>query len=186
MNVILKWMLMFCVLCFSVNAGVGVGDSLQISIKGVPSSDANQVDGVYRVGESGKIKLPLTGEMVYVKGLTNEQVSRKIEVSYKEGKIYKEPVVETIVLGVDKPKELTLSVGGQVRRPGPVMWRKGMTVQQALQAAGDKTKFGSKYVFLTRKGERYKLDTSKLKVQNSVVLANDTLTVKEVSAWGDY
>jgi len=165
--------------------GVKVGDTLGVTIKGVPVDEQAQVNGVYRVGESGKIKVPITGTMISVVGLTNEQISRKIEKSFKDGKIYQEPVIETLVQGVDDPNKQSLTVGGQVKRPGAVMWKKGLTLQQVIQMAGDRTPFGSKYVFLTRNGKKYQYDTSKVAHQNLKIYPNDTVEVKQVGPFGD-
>ncbi|WP_159435013.1 MULTISPECIES: polysaccharide biosynthesis/export family protein [Rubritalea] len=157
---------------------IKTGDTLHISIKGVPAEDKGQIDGKYQVGESGKIKLPITGSMISVRGLSNEQVCRKIENSYKAEQIYQEPVIEVINMVKDDPQVQSLTVGGQVRRPGAVVWKKGLTLQQALQLAGDKTQFGSKYVYVTRKGKMSKYNTKILEHQNVLVEPNDTITVK--------
>jgi len=124
--------------------------------------------------------------VIKVRGLSNEQVSRKIENDFKKGGIYREPVIETIILGVNEPDRETLTVGGQVRKPGAVVWKKGMTLQQAIQLSGEKTAFGSKYVFLTRNGKKYKYDTSKLAHQSLKVYPNDTVEVKQVGKFGDW
>lgn len=160
-------------------AQIKTGDTLHISIKGVPMDDKGLIDGKYRVGESGKIKIPITGDMIVVNGLTNEQVSRKIEAAYKDSKIYQEPVIEVLNMVKDDPKVQALTVGGQVKRPGAVEWRKGMTLQQAIQLAGDRTPFASKYVFLTRNGEKNTYNTKLLEHQNIEVKAGDTVEVKQ-------
>lgn len=165
--------------------GVKTGDTLGITIKGVPVDEQAQVNGDYRVGESGKIKVPITGTMISVVGLTNEQISRKVEKVFKDGKVYQEPVIETIVKGVDDPNRESLTVGGQVKRPGAVMWKRGLTLQQVIQMAGDRTPFGSKYVYLTRNGKKYMYNTSKVAHQNLKIYPNDTVEVKQVGPFGD-
>jgi len=161
------------------------GSTLNISIKGVPTDEQSQVNGNYHVGSSGQIKLPLTGTLVMVNGMTNDQLERKIESIYKQSKIYKEPVIEVIVNGKDDPIQASLSVGGHVKRAGQVRWTKDMTILQAIQAAGDKTTFGSKYVYLYRNKKKYKLNTKLLEHQNTKVLPNDTIQVLQVGPFGD-
>lgn len=161
------------------------GNILNISIKGVPTDEQSQVNGDYHVGSSGKIKLPLTGTLLLVNGLTNDQLERKIETIYKQAQIYKEPVIEVIVNGKDDPIQASLSVGGHVKRAGQIRWTKDMNILQAIQAAGDKTQFGSKYVYLYRDQKKYKLNTKLLEHQNTKVLPNDTIQVLQVGPFGD-
>ena len=161
------------------------GSTLSISIKGVPTDEQSQVNGNYHVGASGQIKLPLTGTLVMVNGLTNDQLERKIEAIYKKAKIYKEPVIEIIVNGKDDPTPQTISVGGHVKRSGQIRWTASMTLLQAIQGAGDKTQFGSKYVYLYRNQRKYKLNTKLLEHQNTKVLPNDTIEVLQVGPFGD-
>lgn len=161
------------------------GSLLTISIKGVPNDEQSQVNGNYHVGSTGKIKIPLTGTLIKVAGMTNDQLERKIETIYKQNQIYKEPVIEVIVNGKDDPVQRTLSVGGHVKRAGQVRWTKDMNLLQAILAAGDKDQFGSKYVYLYRNKKRYKLNTKILEHQNTKVLPNDTIQVLQVKAFGD-
>lgn len=178
--------LALCLVSTATSVGkITKGSVINISIKGVPTDEQSQVNGDYHVGSSGKIKLPLTGTLLTVQGLTNDQLERKIEAIYKKQQIYKEPVIEVFVKGKDDPEKRTLSVGGHVRRAGRVPWSKGMTVLQAIQAAGDKTQFGSKYIYLHRGQKKYKLNTKLLNHQNTLVLPNDTIQVLQVGPFGD-
>ena len=169
-------------LCAFAQADVGkvtTGNTLQIVIKGVPAEEQTLINGNYHVGKSGTIKLPITGKIIRVAGLTNEQVERSIESSYKKAQIYKEPVIEIIIAGQDQPEARTLSVGGMVKRPGPIKWKRGLTLLQAIQAAGDRNAFGSKTIYLTRKGVKYTLSLGKIQHQNTQVLPDDTIEVKQ-------
>lgn len=172
-----------CVLGQNVHDKIAKGNVLIISIKGVPTTEQAQVNGNYHVGATGSIKIPLTGTIIKVQGLTNDQLERKIEQIYKSNKIYQEPVIEVIVKGVDGVAKQTLSIGGHVHRAGPVAWEQGMTLIQAIQAAGDRNAFGSKYVYLTRNGKRHKFNINLPAHQGLLVYPKDTVTVKQRGAF---
>ena len=77
-----------------------------------------------------------------------------------------------------------VSIGGQVKRPGPVPFQPGMTLLQVIQAAGDLTIFGTKKrIYLTRGRERFKLDLRKPEHQAYPVKAGDTVVVDQKGPW---
>ena len=158
-------------------AGLAVGDDVQVVLKGVPVEEQGQVNGVYTVREGG-VRLPLLNGLVPAKGLTPEQLARAVERAYQEQGIYANPAIEVKVVMADGGGP-QVSVGGQVRRPGIIPFRKGMTLQQAIQAAGDRTEFGSGKVIVVRGGKARELDFTKQECKNYVIEANDTVTVKQ-------
>ncbi len=89
------------------------------------------------------------------------------------------------VNGKDDAAQPTISIGGHVKSAGQVRWKKNMTILQAIQAAGDKDRFGSKYVYLFRQKKKYKLNTKLLDHQSYKVPPNDTIQVLQVGAFGD-
>jgi polysaccharide export outer membrane protein len=87
--------------------------------------------------------------------------------------------------GSPKAEELTLTIGGQVRRPGPVKYNREMTLYQALQAGGGETEFGSvRRVILTRAGKTQTLDLTKTENKNLPAKPNDTLEVPQKNIIG--
>jgi protein involved in polysaccharide export with SLBB domain len=87
----------------------------------------------------------------------------------------------------DSPKseELTVTIGGQVRAPGPRKFTKGMTLYQALQAGGGVTEFGAvRRLSLTRDGKTQTIDLTK--DENKILPAqpNDTLEVPQKNIIG--
>jgi len=160
----------------TISAEIKKGDVLDVVIKGVPAKEKTLVDGRYIVENNGKIKIPLADVMVQAQGLNHGQLSRSIEKVFKSQGIYIRPTIT--VTGTKQQGGARLSVGGKVRRPGPVAFRERMTVLQAIQAAGDLDPFGTKKrVYLTRAGKTYLLDIRKTKYQNYPVLPEDTLRV---------
>lgn len=80
----------------------------------------------------------------------------------------------------ETPSGPMLSVRGPVKRPGPVAFRPGMTLLQAVQAAGGVTEFGSRQrIFLTRRNARIRLDLRKAWHQSYPVEPGDRIEVDQ-------
>ena len=166
----------------TVSAEIKKGDVLEVVIKGVPAKEKTLVDGRYIVESGGKIKIPLADVMVQAQGLNHGQLSRAIEKVFRDKGIYLRPTIT--VTGSQQLGGAKLSVGGKVKRPGPIAFRERMTVLQAIQAAGDLDAFGTKKrVYLTRAGKTYLLDIRQPKYQNYPVLPEDTLRVDAKGAF---
>jgi len=163
------------------------GDSVQISLKGVPTAEQVKVSGPYRVRDSGNIRIPIININIKAAGKTPEQVERSIEAAFKAAEIYTAPTISVqVVEGEKKVIQMVLSIGGQVKRPGRVQYRDGMTLAEAIQQAGDRTAFASKYLYLTRKNKegklmRYKYNFKEPKVQTLKVFPNDLITIPQRS-----
>jgi len=164
-----------------VLAGLEPGDTIKISLLGVDAAEQTKVNGEYRVGESGTISMPLLDKPVAARGLNAEQLARAIEAAYRAEDIYTKPSIQAEVLKgtIVDPNKTIVSIGGQVRRAGESPYRKGMTVIQALDAAGGRNDFGSRNVVLLRAGKQYCLDFQNLKHKNIELLPNDSLQVEQ-------
>lgn len=163
-----------------LGAEIRVGDSLQIFLKGVPASEQSKVEGRYVVGESGTIRVPLADVSVQAAGLTGEQLARKIEAVYRAEEIYSRPTIEVVTNDDPVAAQAQVSVGGQVKRAGAVPFRPGMTVLQAIQAAGDMTPFGTKKrVTIERRGKRIKLDLRQGAARSFKLQVDDTIVVQQ-------
>lgn len=184
MNIIVsKWVLAVAVgvTCVpAARAGVEIGNTVKLSIRGVPNEEQQQVNGVYRVGDTGGLRLPLLKERLTVLGLTADQIAAAAERAYREAGIYKNPSIEVEVTGgPEDPGGGTLvSVGGQVAKAGPVPYRKGLTLMQALHAAGERTAFGGRNITLFRGKKAIHLDFRKPEHKNFELLPDDTITVE--------
>lgn len=167
-----------------LHAQIKTGDVLEISIKGVPAKEKTLIEGNYVVDQDGQIKIPLADVMTKAAGLDHAALSRSIEKVYREKGIYVHPAITVQGSARQIAEGARLSVGGKVKRPGPIPFRERMTLMQAIQAAGDLDLFGSKKrVFLTRKGKAIVLDLRKPEHQNYLVRPDDTIVVDQKNAF---
>jgi len=176
-----------CLFSTSAHADViKAGDSVSISLKGVPSAEQVKVSGEYRVRDSGNIRIPIINVNIKAAGLKPEQVERNIEAAFIKAQIYTSPTISLQVIpgSYGDVIQKVISVGGQVKKPGRVQYRKGMTMAEAVQQAGDRTMFASKYLYLTRKNSqgkllRYKYNFKEPRVQTLLVYPNDLITIPQ-------
>lgn len=171
--------LLFTALPCLALAGLEPGEQINLIIRGVAPAEQQKISGIYRVGETGGVRLPLLDELLPARGLTPEQFARAAEAAYVKGGIYARPAIEVeAVQGKDQQGTAVVSVGGQVRRAGDSPFRKGMTVIQAIDAAGGRNEFGRRNLFLLRDGKQYCLDFTNLTHKNIVLLPNDSIQVE--------
>jgi protein involved in polysaccharide export with SLBB domain len=132
---------------------------LDIKITGVPVSEKARLDNIYQVSSSGTIEMWVIGT-VRASGLTNSEFAATIASKYKAAGIYNSPIF--IVLSQRDGGDVggkTFTVGGQVKSPGAKPWSIGMTLYNAIQAAGGESPFGAiNRVKLFRNGSVYTYD----------------------------
>jgi protein involved in polysaccharide export with SLBB domain len=173
-------MLTMMVLIAPALAGLEPGDGIQVTLRGVEEAEQKSVNGTYRVGDSGQVRLPLLDRLVTARGLTPEQFARAAEAAYRAEGIYTKPAIEVEALAVIKDgQQSVVSVGGQVQRAGESAFRKGMTVIQAIDAAGGRNAFGGRNVLLIRGGRQYCIDFLNLKHKSIRLLPDDSLQVEQ-------
>jgi polysaccharide export outer membrane protein len=112
---------------------IGIGDTLSIQVW-----EQAQMSGTMRVRSDGKITLPLINEM-QAAGKTPAKLVADLEASLKS--IVVNPRV-TVVVADSKPP--TISIMGEVSKPGPLPLERDLGVAQALAAAGGLTTFAHK------------------------------------------
>ena len=165
---------------------IRVGDVLEISLKGVPPAEQAKVYSKLEVRDNGVIRIPMVNVDIKAVGRKPQDVERSIEAAFKKAEYYVAPTISIQVHPKKKNEEVTqkvVIVGGEVRRPGRVQFRDGMTLMEALQQAGGRGTFASKFLYLTRKDMRTgKLVRQKLlykdpKVKAKKVLPNDLINV---------
>lgn len=157
------------------------GDRVEVKLRGVPAEEQGQVNGEYVIGSAGGVRIPGLENVVSASGVSGEQLARRIETAFKTEGIYLKPAVEVIVkTGKSVSEEASfVNVGGYVRKTGNIPFRKGMTLMQALQDAGDRTEFGGRNIDFRRGGKLYKLDYRDEKVKNLLLEPNDIINVKQ-------
>ncbi len=161
-------------------AGLEAGEQIQLTVRGIEPEEQQKVSGVYRVGESGGVRLPMLEALIPARGLTPEQFARAAESAYKDAGIYLRPAIEVeTVQGKDQQGVALVSVGGQVRRAGDVPFRKDLTVLQALDSAGGRNDFGGRNMFLIRDGKQYCLDFTNLTHKNIILRPGDSIQVEQ-------
>ena len=164
----------------TAHAGLETGEQINLTIRGVAADEQQKISGIYRVGESGGVRLPMLNQLVSARGLTPEQFARAAETAYKTAGIYSQPAIEIeVVKGKDIDTATVISVGGHVRRAGEIPFRKDMSVLQAIDSAGGRDDFGGRNLFLIREGKQYCLDFTNLAHKNIVLLPGDSIQVEQ-------
>jgi polysaccharide export outer membrane protein len=125
---------------------VGPEDELEISIFEWEVRNETRVVNV-RVGQSGKISLPIIGEMD-VKGKTLDQIKTGLEKRLAEDGILQFPRVSVLVKEYNSKR---VAVMGAVNEPGVYSLRKNATsLFEALSLAGGVTEEAGQILFVIR------------------------------------
>jgi protein involved in polysaccharide export with SLBB domain len=101
------------------------GDNLTVAIVGVPDPSSNAV----QVDDQGIISLPYIGT-IKAAGETTGGLTQSIREAYVNKKIYMSVDVSVTVT------ERYVYVGGEVVKPGRIIWTPDLTAAKAVQAAG--------------------------------------------------
>jgi len=168
---------------------ISTKEILSISIKGVPATEQTRISGEYVVSPDGQIYLPLLKGGIRASGLSSSALARRIESSYRSAKMYNNPRI-TVVSRKDSAASnidaQLISVGGFVKSPGQKPYTRGMTLFQALSAAGGETAFGSiKRVELHRNGKKWTYDMRQAAHMRVKVFPHDTINVPQKTAFGN-
>jgi polysaccharide export outer membrane protein len=151
-------------------AQLRAGDSLTIALQGVPDPSTNSV----QIDEQGRISLPYIG-LLAAAGLSTSDLSQRIRETYVAKKIY--TVVDVSV----SVTERYIYVGGEVQRPGRIVWTPDLTVAKAIQSAGGFTLYAKETaVSLARENGSYLIDVrlaQKTPAQDPRLVPGDSLQV---------
>jgi polysaccharide export outer membrane protein len=129
----------------TASAQLRPGDSLTVALQGVPDPSINPV----QIDDRGNITLPYIGIMSTA-GATPGDLAQRIRETYLAKKIYRTVDVSVSVT------ERYVYVGGEVVRPGRIVWTPDLTVSKAVQAAGGFTLYAKETkVNLTREQKAY-------------------------------
>jgi polysaccharide export outer membrane protein len=146
------------------------GDSLTVALQGVPDPSVNQV----QIDDQGLISLPYIGTLA-ASGATPGEFAQRIRETYVTKKIYN--VVDVSV----SVTERFIYVGGEVARPGRIVWTPDLTVAKAVQAAGGFTLYARESkVTLVRESKAYAIDVKlaqKKPEQDARLMPGDSIQV---------
>jgi len=124
------------------------GDSLTVAIIGVPDPSTNNV----QIDDQGIISLPYIGT-VKASGETTGGLTQRIREAYVTKKIYTSVDISVSVT------ERYVYVGGEVEKPGRIVWTPDLTAAKAVQAAGGFTLYAKEdKVSVVRNQLLYELD----------------------------
>lgn len=177
----------FVFLCSVVSgfSQIQAGKSLQIMAAGIPAEEKGRIDGIYPVADNGTINMPFINN-VRAAGMKENELAAVLQNRYKADGIYTNIVIQVISNREGSTvAEEAVTVGGQVRSPGPVPFSKGLTLWMAVQAAGGPTEFGARgRVKLFRDGNNKSYDLAQPQFMRVPLQPNDTIEVPEKNIWG--
>lgn len=146
------------------------GDSLTVALQGVPDPSVNPV----QIDEQGLISLPFIGTLTAA-GASTAELSQRIRETYLAKKIYTTVDVSVTVT------ERYVYVGGEVQRPGRIIWSPDLTVAKAIQSAGGFSLYAKETaVNLVRENQAYPIDVKlaqKSPTQDPPLMPGDSLQV---------
>lgn len=132
----------------SLSAQLRPGDTMTVSLLGIPEPITTGV----QIDEQGLIRLQYIGA-VTAAGLTTAELSDRIRNTYIEKKFYTALDVAVNVT------ERYVYIGGEVQRPGRIVWSPDLTLAKAVQSAGGFTLYAKETrVTLTRDRKAYEMD----------------------------
>jgi polysaccharide export outer membrane protein len=171
-------------------ATISSNTTLNISIKGVPAGEQAKFDGGYPVDAKGFIYLPLLRDGIRASGLSSSNLARNIEKAYRNAEIYVNPRIQVISNKDEAAQQIDaqiVTVGGFVGSPGPIPYTRGMTLFEAVAAAGGAGTFGSdKRVELHRGGAKKGVYNIRLaKDMRIPVYPGDTIKVPQKTVFGN-
>lgn len=124
------------------------GDSLTVVLQGIPDPSTNLV----QIDDQGLISLPFIGA-TKAAGVSTSELSRSVRAEYLNRKFYTAIDVSVSIA------ERFIYVGGEVARPGRVVWTPDLTASKAIQAAGGFSLYAKENaVNLTRDNRAYPID----------------------------
>lgn len=158
---------------------IKAGQSVIIKIMGVAPEEKVKIDETYTVSKHGKLSVPYIVGEIQAAGLDSDQLAKSIQKAYRDGDIFKEAVIQVISNQNEiQPVAEVVHVGGKVQKTGQTPFTKGLTVYQAVQAAGGPTDFGAmSRVILWRDGKQQEINLTTAEGKAVVTKPNDTIEV---------
>ena len=155
-------------------AALRPGDNLVVVLQGIPDPSSNQL----QIDDKGLISLPFIGTQKAA-GETTALFAQHIRDTYIAKKIYTQVDVSVTVT------ERYVYVGGEVVRPGRVVWAPDLTASKAVQAAGGFAIYArASQVTLVRDDVSYLIDAAlaqKNPAEDPRLLPGDSLNVPKTA-----
>jgi protein involved in polysaccharide export with SLBB domain len=134
----------------SLSAQLRPGDTMMVSLLGIPEPLNSNV----QIDEQGYIRLQYIGA-VTAAGLTAGELTQSIRDTYIAKKYYTTLDVSVTVT------ERYIYIGGEVQRPGRIVWSPELTLAKAVQSAGGFTLYAKESnITLTRDRKAYAFDVN--------------------------
>lgn len=163
---------------------IQAGQAIQITVQGVPPGEQARLNGTYPVSDGGTIRMWQVGT-IRAAGVDSSVLAQRIESEYKAAGIYTSPTFQVLSDSSDNIVQHVVTVGGRVRSPGPKPYQKGMTLFQAVTAAGGPTEFGAMgRIKLYRNKKVYTYDLTKGDHKLLLVYSGDIIDVPQVNWFG--
>ena len=168
-----------------VMAQIEAGQSVIIKIMGVSAEEKEKINETYPVAKTGTVNLPMVGE-IRAAGLESHELAKSIEKAYRDGGIYNNPAIQVIANGNERDlNEQQVYLAGHVRAAGGRPFRKGLTVFQAVQAAGGSDEFGAmNRVVLLRAGKQQIIDLKSIEGKAVLAQPDDVIEVPQKGPFG--
>ena len=154
----------------SLSAQLRPGDTMVVSLLGIPEPLNSSV----QIDEQGLIRLQYIGA-VTAAGLTTSELSQGIRDAYITKKFF-----TTLDVSVNVT-ERYVYIGGEVQRPGRIIWSPDLTLAKAVQSAGGFTLYAKEsHVTLTRDRKAYDFDVKlaqRQPEQDPILFPGDSIQV---------
>jgi len=170
------------------------GDGFYIIVNFVPREFKPTVDGFYRVSKEGTISLSFTDTEISVDrniGTARENLIKAIgqhcRQKFPDRDMF--PDIDLIPEAVIKAADNGVMVVGHVRRPGLIPMREGLTLFQAIQAAGGPTETSSlRFVGIVRENRTIDCNLIRVEDANTPLKPGDivSIPVKELVPEANY
>lgn len=151
-----------------------MGDTVEITMRTVAVEPMQVVDVV---DSYGNITLPHLGEFK-VGQLTTSEAEKAVADAYVKSGYFTSLNVTIVSPNLQQTPEIFVT--GEVANKGNYQYRDGLTLWQAIVAAGDVTPYASNKVKLVRNGVAQKYDIRKIKrnvSENPVLMPGDIVEV---------
>ena len=154
----------------TLSAQLRPGDTMIVSLLGIPEPINSNV----QIDEQGLIRLQYIGAITAA-GLTTSELSQAIRDAYITKKFY-----TTLEVSVNVT-ERYIYIGGEVQRPGRIVWSPDLTLSKAVQSAGGFTLYAKESkVTLTRDRKAYDFDVKlgqRQPEQDPILFPGDSIQV---------